>query len=126
MQFSSPPANSSHDSGPTSIVSLLVGFAKILGKIFSLFAAAAQIVIFWVAIVSLVLLLIAALMLFTGRGLEAQAGWARATGMLIGTLFFLISLLAVLSLRPGVMSGFFLTTGGMSGYVLWTLWFRFF
>jgi hypothetical protein len=118
-------AASSTGESTTSLVSLLMDGARLLGKVFGAFASAAQVVITIAAVVSFAALLCSVLLYFVGRGLHSHESWARVVGivMMLGMLF--ISGIGALSVRRGLIGLILTAAAAACVYALWTLFRRF-
>ncbi|MBL8179454.1 MAG: hypothetical protein JNK48_32545 [Bryobacterales bacterium] len=120
LKFTAPPDTPAAHAGP-SLVNYLVDAARLAGKAFGFLGAVAQAVFTFFACIALLVLLFAVLCFFTGRGLHANAPWARITAMLISGVTLFIAAIGILSTRrvPGLLLfGPFATA---AGYTLWTL-----
>jgi hypothetical protein len=107
------------------LIDLLVAGVQTFGKVFGLLGEAAQWFLTLLAGVSLLSTLFAVMLFFTARGLQSGRAWARALGILLALLPFLISLLMVLSTRRFMPMTFGMLIAAASGYVLWALCLRF-
>lgn len=96
------PASTDFGSNPDAILLMLKGISTVIGSIASAVGSAAQFVFNAVAIAAVAGLVFAALCWFTGRGLAAQAAWARVSAGALLTVVLLPSLLLALSAGSGL------------------------
>jgi len=89
-------------SNPDAILLMLKGVSTVIASIASAVGSAAQFVFNVLATVAVAGLVVATLCWFTGRGLAAQAAWARVGAGAMLTLVLLPSLLLALSVGSGV------------------------
>ena len=89
-------------SNPDAILLMLKGISTAIASIASAVGSAAQFVFNALAMVAVAGLVLAALCWFTGRGLAAQAAWARFSAGAMLTVVLLPSLLLALSAGSGV------------------------
>lgn len=89
-------------SNPDAILLMLKGVSTVIASIASAVGSAAQFVFNVLALVAVAGLVVATLCWFTGRGLAAQAAWARVIAGVMLTLVLLPSLLLALSAGSGV------------------------
>ena len=87
------PDTSPYPSVSESAVNLLVIAGRAIGAAFNLAGTAMQFIITAFTVISLLLLLLAIVLLATGRGLTAHAGWARAVALLFSLVLLLASTL---------------------------------
>jgi hypothetical protein len=121
----SPPA-SSNPVDLNSPVGLLEGGARLVGGAFRVLGGIAEGIMAGLAVASLCILIFSGALLLTGRGLGAQAGWARVVACLLMGLSTLVSGLIFLSVtRRGLLGMLALCVSLMSGWALWTLWKKF-
>jgi len=109
--------------GRDGIVGLIVAGAKVGVKGLELVGKASAWALRLIDVAAAALTLTGACLFFTGRGLVLHAAWARIIAGLAASGIFLISFLALTSLRRG--AAFALIPIGVSIYMLWALIRRF-
>jgi hypothetical protein len=114
-------------SGKTGnlLVDLFVSGASVVGKVFQFFGGAMEWVLTALSVVSFAFLAVAVLLYFTGRGLHASRGGARAIGLLLSLMVLLISFMGITSFRRPVPLVLSVVTFALSTYVVWALGWRF-
>jgi hypothetical protein len=108
-------------SNPDALLLMLKGLSTAIAAIAAAVGSVAQFVFNVLAMAAVAGLVVAALCWFTGRGLAAQAAWARVSAAAMLTLVLLPALLLALSAGSGVR----LTMVALAGFcllALHTLW----
>jgi hypothetical protein len=112
---SSPPTG-----GSNSALDLLDLAVRSAGAVFGFIGAVGDAVIRGLAIASAAVLLLSLTLLFTSRGLQAHAGWARVVAGMVLVFLLLATLLALASSGSKSLTALILASG--SSYGLWALW----
>jgi hypothetical protein len=112
------------DIGSYGLVGLLVNGAQVFGKLFEGISVVATWIMDAAAIISLIVVGFAAILYFTGQGIENHATWARVVAMLISVSIVLISLGAMTAVPRHLLAVPILTMGA-SFYTLWVLGWKF-
>ena len=116
LYFRAAP-NSTHSTGPASLIDFIVTGARMMGTVFDFFSEVAMIASAGVAAVSLVLLTLFVAMFYTGRALDSHQPWARIAGIVLVSILLLISLGGMVVLGRTVGFAAILACG----YALWVL-----
>jgi hypothetical protein len=124
LYFYKPTVTPSGKTG-NQLVDLFVWSASAVGKVFEFFGGAMEWVLTAISVVSLAFLAVAVLLYFTGRGLHASRGLARAVGIPLSFMVLLISFIGITSFRRPVPLVFSGLTFALSTYVIWALGWRF-
>jgi len=119
----SPPSTEAAAS-PDSLIGLLELGARAFGSIFRAVGAAGQWLTTVLAVVFLLALLLSGGLFFTGRGLQAHAGWARMMAILFALGMMLLSLVAMVVARRGIFPLFASVAAGCV-YAIWIMLRRF-
>jgi len=120
MKMVAPSSTSRPSTDSNVAVDVVNVITRTASAVFGFLGAIGEGVAKGLAAVSVVLLLLSLLFYFTGRGLHAQAGWARAVAMLIMIVMLLISLL--FSSASGAKNPIALLLLAFSVFGVWTLW----
>jgi hypothetical protein len=105
-----------------SLVNVVVVLANWMGRILSGLLGLAEGLIHVMAAVSVAGLGLAALVFFTGRGLEHGALWARLAASVFLILFLLVSALSALSSGLGLLRLPALGLAVLFGVAIWLIW----
>jgi hypothetical protein len=116
----SPPL----DVGTYGFIALMANVARGLGPILRAIAGVAGWVAIALAAAAFVVLLFAALLYLTGRGIGQQATWARIIAIALSVGLALVSCAVMATLRRD-MAVFATAPLGLSLYTLWVLIWRF-
>jgi hypothetical protein len=116
--LSPPPAAAG--TSPSPAVRMIEAGANVFGAFFRFIGTAGEWVFTALAIAFFLALLAALILFLTGRGLHADATWARILAGLFSAGFLLASLGAMLALRRGWMPLIALAAAGPV-YTIWTL-----
>jgi hypothetical protein len=116
-----PPA----DKSGNQLIDLLGLGVSLVAKVLVFFGGAVEWALAALSIVSFGCLAFAALLFFTGRGLHAGRGAPRVMGILLASLFLLVSFLGVTAIRKPVPLAVSSVILALSGYVIWALGWRF-
>jgi hypothetical protein len=119
------PAPGATGATGNQLIDLFVLGARWFGKIFEIFGGAVKWAMTVLAIGAFVVLVIAAVAFFTAKGLYAGRGWARVMGLLIAIVPLLVSMMMIASVRRPLPVAAAMVTAAASGYVIWTLGWRF-
>jgi hypothetical protein len=114
-------------AGPTGnqLIDLFVGGFRLFGKLFEFIGGAGKWAILILAAVSFLAVVLALAMFFTARGLNAGQLWARISGIAIAVVPLLLSLVLFLSLRSLAPRALAAAAVYGTGWVIWTLGWRF-
>jgi len=121
-----PPVDNSPplEVGTYGFIALMVNVARGLGPILQAIASAAGWVTIALAVAAFVVLLFAALLYLTGRGIGQHATWARIIAIVLSCGLALVSCAVLAALRRD-LAIFAAAPLGLSLYTLWVLIWRF-
>jgi hypothetical protein len=94
---------------------------RLLTGMFRLFGWVSQMILVVCLVISFILLVLAVLMLFTGRGLLAEQLWARIVATAMVGLPLLVNLIVIVSTRRSPAP---FVTALAGSYLLWAVWRR--
>ncbi len=121
MSSGKSAASTDFGSNPDALLLILKGISTVLGFVADLVGSVAQFIFNALAIAAIAGLVFAVLCWLTGRGLSAQATWARVSAGVLLTLVLLLSLLLALSLHD-VARLIMLALVGLCLFALHTVW----
>jgi hypothetical protein len=124
LYFLNPHVTPSGKTG-NQLMDLLLSGARISAKVFEFFGGAVEWILAVLSVASFGCLAFAVLLYFTGRGLHASRGVARAMGILLAILPLLVSFIGVAAMRRSVPFVVSSVTLVLSAYVIWVLGWRF-
>jgi hypothetical protein len=107
------------------LMDLLLLIARGSAKLIAFFGGTIEWALVVLTVVSFGCLAFAVLLYFTGRGLHASRGVARAMGILLAILPLLVSFVGITSLRRPVPFAVSSVIFALSAYVIWALGWRF-
>jgi len=117
-----PPAGAAANTD--SMIGLIETGARVFGSVFRIIGAAGEWLTTVLAAAFFLGLLLAGGLFFTGRGIQAHAGWARAIASLVVFALLLTSLVAMLAVRRSVAPAFAFIAAACV-YATWVLLRRF-
>jgi hypothetical protein len=119
------PARPDKVTSGDSLLDLLLFVPIGIAKLFAGMMAGVKWVCLGLSLVSLLTLAFSAMLFFTSRGIADQKTWARFTGMGLASLPLLLGLLMMLSTRQPFPFSIGIAVTAASGFVIYSLGFRF-
>ncbi len=118
-----PVVNTSVDAKASdSLVNVVVQLAGFAGKALTVFGGLVEGIIQGLAIASFSCLVFAGMLYLTGRGLAADAMWAKVVGSGLMLILLLVSGLGTMTLTLGLSRVVPLMLLVLSIYTLWAIW----
>jgi len=124
LRMLTPAQSTPRMAPPDPMIGLIETGARVFGSVFRMVGAAGEWLTTALAAVFFLALLLAGGLYFTGRGIQAHAGWARVLASLFVFVLLLTSLVAMLSVRRSVAPAFAFIAAACV-YATWVLARRF-
>lgn len=121
LRWSSRPVGTSWGDNPDAVLLVLKGMTETVGFLARVFDSFGQVLLNALALAAVAGLVFAVALWFTGRGLNAQAAWARVTAFLLLGLTLLPTILLALSVHH-VARALFLALAVLCALGLHALW----
>lgn len=122
QRLAAPPAETHFGDNPDAVLRVLKGMSKVIGTAAHIVGSLAQIALDIAALAAGAGLVLAITCWLTGRGLQADATWARVSASVLLAVVVLLALLLALSMRGfGRLPPFaLLVLGALGLHALWS------